>query len=456
MNQEIINKYNVSTPRYTSYPPANYFKPMTGEQLIEEIGKSNQAKNNNISFYIHMPFCRRLCHYCGCNSYPMGSSQTVADYLKALHQEIDLVASHLAKNRRISQIHYGGGSPTAMPTHELKALNDHLLSLFPTIDKPEIAIECHPGYLTPRQWEELLDARFNRFSIGVQDLRPDVLKAVNRQMPQIPLADIFAILRSRDHVSINMDFLFGLPLQTPESFAQTIATACQLRPDRLVTFSYGHVPWVFPRQKILEKMGLPRPEEKNRMFTLAAQTLQAAGYNQLGMDHFVLPTDELYLARQQKLLRRNFQGYCTLRTTGQVYAFGVSGISQLDSAYAQNGKDIAAYIAAVGQGTMPTVRGYRLTQSEKVVREVVESLMCNYHVDFDAVARQLGLHDGNEVKACCNYPADQLNDMQNDGIITLTDNSITLTDERSPFVRNVAAALDPMMCNTTRLFSKPI
>ena len=327
--------------------------------------------------------------------------------------------------------------------------------MFPTIERPEIAIECHPGFLTARQWQELLDCRFNRFSIGVQDTRAEVLKAVNRQQPEIPLSEIFAILRSED-VSINMDFLFGLPYQTPESFADSIAVANELRPDRLVTFSYGHVPWVFPRQKILERIGLPAPDEKNRMFTLAAQTLETAGYHQLGMDHFVLPTDELYLARQQKMLRRNFQGYCTLRTTGQVYAFGVSGISQLDGAYAQNGKDIAAYIQTIGDGKMYVAKGYRLTDSQRVVREVVEALMCNYHVDFGSVAQHLGLPDGDSVKRCCNYDIDKLRDMEADGIITLTDNSITLTDERSPFVRNVAAALDPMMRNTTRQFSKPI
>lgn len=455
MNQEIIDKYNVSTPRYTSYPPANYFGLMNSGDYLENVDKSNDATNNNISFYIHMPFCRRLCHYCGCNSYPMGNSQTVNDYINALHKEIDIVAKHISPNRKISQIHYGGGSPTAIATSELKALNEHLLGLFPTIEHPEIAIECHPGFLTAQQWEELLDCRFNRFSIGVQDTNATVLKAVNRQEPEIPLREIFNILRSRD-VSINMDFLFGLPYQTPESFAESISIAKELHPDRLVTFSYGHVPWVFPRQKILETIGLPEPEEKNRMFTLAGQTLEEVGYTQLGMDHFVLPTDELYIARQQKMLRRNFQGYCTRRTTGQVYAFGVSGISQLDDAYAQNGKNINDYIQTINEGNLYIQKGYKLSETEKVVREVVEELMCNYHVDFEAVANNLGLENAETVKNCCNYDVAKLKDMENDGIITINGNCITLTDERSPFVRNVAAAIDPMMLNTTRQFSKPI
>ncbi|MCR5312637.1 MAG: oxygen-independent coproporphyrinogen III oxidase [Bacteroidaceae bacterium] len=455
MVQEIIDKYNVSTPRYTSYPPANYFDKMSSEDFIADVDKSNEAKNDNISFYIHMPFCRRLCLYCGCNSYPMSDKHTVDEYIKALHKEIDLVAKHISPNRKISQIHYGGGSPTAIATSELKALNEHMLSLFPTIENPEIAIECHPGFLTEKEWGELLEYHFNRFSIGVQDTKPEVLKAVNRQEPEIPLKEIFNILRSRD-VSINMDFLFGLPYQTPESFAQSVSIAKELRPDRLVTFSYGHVPWVFKRQQVLERIGLPKPEDKNRMFTLAAQTLEGMGYNQLGMDHFVLPTDELYIARQQKMLRRNFQGYCTLRTTGQVYAFGVSGISQLDGAYAQNGKDIPTYIDTINNGDLYVQKGYRLTDSQKVVREVIEALMCNYHVDFSSIAQRLGLKNATEVKSCCNYDIDKLKEMESDGIISLTDDSITLTDERSPFVRNVAAALDPMMLNTTRQFSKPI
>ena len=176
MKQELIDKYNVSVPRYTSYPPANFFRTFTEEEYLQDVELSNKARNNNLSFYFHMPYCRRLCHYCGCNSYPMQKEAQVREYVDALHKEIDLVVAHLDRNRRISQIHYGGGSPTAMPVSALKELNEHLLSLFDTIAKPEIAIECHPGYLTKEDWQGLVEARFNRFSIGVQDFNLEVLQ----------------------------------------------------------------------------------------------------------------------------------------------------------------------------------------------------------------------------------------------------------------------------------------
>ena len=454
MNQQLIDKYNVPVPRYTSYPPANFFTAFTNEQYLEAVEESNDARNNHISFYIHMPFCRRLCHYCGCNSYPMKRPEVVNAYIDCLHQEIDRVAAHLRKDRKISQIHYGGGSPTAIPAAQLKELNDHMLSLFPTIEHPEIAIEAHPGFLTSADWQALVDCHFNRFSIGVQDFDEKVLKAVNRQPSQLPMEEIFKILRKAG-ATINMDFLFGLPYQTPDSFQHAIEKAAELHPDRLVTFSYGHVPWVFKRQQILEKLGLPKAEEKNEMFQRAATVMERAGYYQLGLDHFVLPEDELYIARQQKILHRNFQGYCTLRTTGQVYAFGVTGISQLDGAYAQNGKDIEEYIQNIQAGDLCIRKGYALSHAQRLVREVIEALMCNYHFSFRAIADHLGVTP-NDVKDACHLDPSILQDMQNDGIITWDGDTLSMTDERSPFVRNVAACLDPLMVHTDRKFSKPI
>ena len=315
MKQELIDKYNVSVPRYTSYPPANFFRTFTEEEYLQDVELSNKARNNNLSFYFHMPYCRRLCHYCGCNSYPMQKEAQVREYVDALHKEIDLVVAHLDRNRRISQIHYGGGSPTAMPVSALKELNEHLLSLFDTIAKPEIAIECHPGYLTKEDWQGLVEARFNRFSIGVQDFNLEVLKLVNRTASELPMEDIMQILRS-SWASINMDFLFGLPLQTADSFQHTIEKAAELHPDRVTTFSYGHCPWIFKRQMILEKAGLPSADEKALMFQRAKEVLHAAGYQSVGLDHFVLPSDELAEAVTTHRLHRNFQGYCTRRTTG--------------------------------------------------------------------------------------------------------------------------------------------
>ena len=454
MNKDIINKYNIQAPRYTSYPPANYFKEINEDDFIKTVEDSNDATKNNVSFYIHFPYCRRLCHYCGCNSYKWKDQESTDRYVAALHKEIDLVAKHLDKNRRISQIHYGGGSPSQLSASTLKELNQHLLSLMPTIDKPEIAIECHPGFLDREGWEAIADAGFNRVSIGIQDTEADVLKAVNRQPSILPISEIFEILRSRG-IIINLDFLYGLPYQTPEKFEHAIAQAVSLRPDRIVTFSYGHVPWVFKRQQILEKIGLPDSETKEEMATRAASTIVKAGYRRIGMDHFVLPDDELSQALDTHQLHRNFQGYCTLRTTGQVYAFGATGISQLDDAFAQNVKNIDAYIDTVNSGHLPVAHGYKLNEKEKVMREISESLMCNYYLDWNVLSKEINMAVS-ELKACTNYDEDKLKEMAADGLINRSGNIIAMAEMGSPFVRNVVAALDPLMVNTDRKFSKPI
>ena len=339
MQPDIIQKYNRPVPRYTSYPPANYFAPCSEADYLTMCELSDKARQNNISFYLHIPFCRHLCHYCGCNSYPMAKPEMVKAYVEALHREIDLVASHISNDRKISQIHYGGGSPTSIPISMIRELNEHLLSIAPTIDRPEIAIECHPGYLTANDWQQLTECGFTRYSLGIQDLKTDVLKTVNRRPSMVDIGEILQILRSSG-ATVNFDFIYGLPLQSADSFRQTIEQAASLRPDRLVTFSYAHLPRLFPRQQILDKAGLPSDSEKKLMYEVASQVLVAAGYKPIGLDHFVLPDDELAVALDKGQLHRNFQGYCTRRTTAQVYAFGVTAISQLDDGYAQNGRDI--------------------------------------------------------------------------------------------------------------------
>ena len=451
----LIEKYNVSVPRYTSYPPANFFRELQPSDYLEAVSRSNNEGTKLISFYIHMPFCRRLCHYCGCNSYIMPSNGDIVNrYIKAIHKEIDIVAAHLDKSRPISQIHFGGGSPTAMPVSVLKEINDHLLSQFPTIEKPEIAVECHPGYLTESDWQQLTESHFNRFSLGIQDLNDKVLDAVGRTPSNLPLDVIMTILRQAG-ATVNMDFLFGLPYQTADSFAKNIERAIELHPDRLVTLSYGHVPWVFKRQMILEKHGLPATEEKQRMYEVASAMLHEAGYKSIGLDHFVLPDDELYKALEAGLLYRNFQGYCTRRTTGQVYAFGATGISQLDSSYAQNTKVIDEYINTTLNGVLTTTKGYLLTEQERIAKEVIERLMCNYRISWRELASTMGISI-DQVKSALHYEESQLNEMASDGIITISADGMAMTDEGHPFVRNVAAALDPLMQNTDKKFSKPI
>lgn len=454
MKSEIISKYNRPVPRYTSYPPANFFSSFSEQDFLSMVEQSNKARDNQISFYLHIPFCRHLCHYCGCNSYPQAKPEVVQAYVDALHKEIDMVAKHIDRHRLISQIHYGGGSPTALPISWIRELNDHLLSIASTIENPEIAIECHPGYLTDEDWLQLTECGFTRYSLGVQDLRSEVLKTVNRRPSLLPVDHILQILRASG-ATVNLDFLYGLPFQSAESFRSSIEQAAEWRPDRLVTFSYAHLPRLFPRQQILDKVGLPADDEKSHMYDAAYDVLTHAGYQPIGLDHFVLPEDELAVALNHGKLHRNFQGYCTRRTTAQVYAFGVTAISQLDDAYAQNGRDIGEYIAAINDGRLYTQRGYRLTSQEKLVREVVESLMCNYVLYWDDVARRLGV-EPDELREACGYQEDVFAEMEYDGLISFDAKHIEVNSCGRSFVRCVAAALDPLMVHTDKKFSKPI
>jgi len=450
----LLQKYNVPAPRYTSYPPANYFsESFTAKDYEETLKQSNDTQPEHLSFYIHIPYCRQLCHYCGCNSFAMTTEDQLTRYISGLHKEIDTVIRKLNPNRRIAQIHYGGGSPTILPVNILKELNDHLLSAFSCIERPEIAIECHPGYLQENDWRLLTEAGFNRFSIGIQDFNEKVLNAVNRRPTLLPVETVFRILREKK-CEINLDFLYGLPFQTEDSFAETIRQAIELQPDRLVTFSYAHVPWVNKRQTLLEKTGLPASDEKSRMYIHAKELLSEAGYQPIGLDHFVKKTDELFMALQNGQLHRNFQGYCTRRTTGQVVAFGVTAISQLSVAYAQNSKDIEDYIARTENG-LATVKGYRLSEEEQITREIIETWMCNYSLNWRELSERLSL-PVEKIKAATAYHPQVFSTFAEDGIITMDENRIQVTEHGTFFVRNVAMAFDRLMLGSDKAFSKPI
>ena len=452
---DLIAKYNVPVPRYTSYPPANFFHEGFSENdLIQAIELSNEQQPQHLSFYIHIPYCRRMCYFCGCNSFPKSKDSDETLYVDAVLKEIEMVCARIDKTRKIAQIHYGGGSPTSINLTLIKKINNLLFSKFDCIENPEIAIECHAGYMSETDFQTLVDAGFNRMSIGIQDFNPDVLKASNRVPTLLPIEEIFQLLRPQN-IRINLDFIYGLPLQTVQGFSESIQKAIALSPDRLVTFSYAHIPNIFPRQKFLEAKGLPSGEMKNELYHTAQKLLLAAGYNQIGLDHFVKADDELYQAAQSHALHRNFQGYCTRRTTGQVYAFGVTAISQLASAYAQNTKNISDYIYTVNRGHIPVQRGYALNDGEQITREVITELMCNEQIDWQRIALRLQRTVA-EVKAATVYSESNMQEFSDDGIIAFDDNKIVMREKGSPFIRNVAASLDKLLIDTDKTFSKPI
>jgi len=454
MTADIIKKYNVTVPRYTSYPPANFFSDQfTTTNYIEAIEESNDKSSNNISFYIHIPFCRHMCHYCGCNSIPITTKERMNAYVDAIKKELAMIIGSLDKNRKVSQIHYGGGSPTTLSTSILKEINDTILSSFETIEKPEIAIECHPGYLDLAYWSELVKAGFTRVSIGIQDFNETVLKGVNRRPSLENMETIFKILRSAG-ISINLDFIYGLPFQSPESFEETIKKAILLSPDRIVTFSYAHVPWVNKSMLKLEKIGLPSTQIKKTIFDHTKELLTNSGYIAIGMDHFVKPSDELNISYKNGALHRNFQGYCTRRTTGEVYGIGVSAISQLSKCYSQNTKDVSTYIELISQNKFTTIKGYQLSLKELITKELIDMLMCNNKVDWEKLS-DVTKRSIPEIQELTGYSEALLDDVFKDHIITFTEHGFEVTTEGKVFIRNVASLFDPLY-TIINSYSKPI
>ncbi len=451
IREDLAQKYNYPVPRYTSYPPANKF---TGEidanEYLSIIEMSNGWAPSNVSFYIHIPFCKKLCFYCGCNSCRTRDSKNVSDYFDALITEIDIVTGKIDKSRKISQIHFGGGTPNSVPVSFLKRVVDRLSAGREFINSPEIAIECHPAMLDADYINDLKRAGFNRFSLGIQDLNNSVLKLVNRDPASMDVRELMKIIKGDTDIAINLDFIYGLPGQTPESFAQTIEAAAALRPDRLVTFSYAHVPWVNKNQTRLEKYGLPDTMSKLKMYENSHRILSASGYKPVGLDHFVLEGDELGIASITNNLHRNFQGYCTLRTTGQVYAFGASGISQLERAYVQNLKTPEEYSAILLSGSLPVEKSHLLTDNEIFVKSAIDTLMCNRTIRFDAYLSGVRERFGFEPDSVL------INEFEENGIITFEGGSLNVNEDGLIFIRNVAAALDPMFSGYIKSFSKPV
>ncbi|WP_233377178.1 oxygen-independent coproporphyrinogen III oxidase [Maribellus sp. CM-23] len=456
IDQKLIQKYNTPVPRYTSYPPANFFTPdFTADDYIRILERSNDENPQNISIYIHIPFCPKICYYCGCNTHLTKDQDKMRRYVDAVKKEILMVKSYLDPNRKVSQVHWGGGTPNSLPVGMIDEIMQVIHDNFIFIDKAEIAMECHPAMLDEEFIERLVAMKFNRFSLGIQDFDQKVLDNVNRDGSIIPVEELVAMIRKHPNTGINLDFIYGLPFQDVDSFAKTIERAIEISPDRLVTFSYAHVPWVRKAQKILEAKGLPSASKKLDMFEKGYQLLTQNGYEAIGLDHYAKPDDELAIAFNSKKLHRNFQGYCTRETTGQVYAFGATGISQLESAYAQNIKDTNTYVDQINKGKFTVEKGYELTQREKIIRHVINEVMCNYYISWKETEQVFGV-TVDEIKKAISYEEESLGAFAEEGLLIFNNDEITVPDRGKFFVRNIAANLDPNLKNATQKFSRAL
>jgi len=454
--EELHQKYNVAVPRYTSYPPANFFHSnFSYTECEKQLLLSNEESIQNISFYLHIPFCSQLCFYCGCNTYISKNKKLIEEYVQAIKQEILIMKEFLSPDRKVSQIHWGGGTPNYLSATQIKDVMQVFYDHFSFIEEAEIAMECHPAHLTYSYIDELAQTGFNRISLGIQDFNELVLDAVNREKPAIPVEQLVDYIRSKHQISVNLDFIYGLPFQEKDNFSKTIEKALKIAPDRMVTFSYAHVPWVKKVQKKLEKYDLPNAQLKTTLFEKAYSVLTENGYIAIGLDHFAKSHDELSVAMKNKNLHRNFQGYSTRETTGQVYALGVSGISQLSNAYIQNTKDIKTYLQSVKQGKLAIENVYFLNFEEKVIREVIEELMCNLYLNWDNIAKNHQL-EAEEVKSIVEYNKVNLDDFKKEQLLNYNNDEINVSQLGQYFIRNIASVFDVKLKGSQKQFSKSL
>jgi oxygen-independent coproporphyrinogen-3 oxidase len=435
---DLVKKYNVAGPRYTSYPPATKFTDtVTWDELSARIDANNQTPRD-LSVYFHIPFCETLCWFCGCTTVITLNHDKGKDYIDYLDREVAKMAPKLHPDRKAVQLHFGGGSPTFLRPDEIRRLGDIIHKHFKFSPDIEASVEVDPRRLTRDHMVALREIGFNRASMGVQDFNPKVQEAIHRIQPREMTQQAIDWMRELGYGSINLDLIYGLPHQTPETFNETLDTVLEMKPDRLAVFSYAHVPWIKPAQKILEDKVLPSPESKLEVLKLVIERLTANDqYVYIGMDHFAKPTDELAIAQRNKQLQRNFQGYST-RAGSDIYAFGMSGVSQVPEAYWQNEKELPKYQTAVDAGNVPLHKAYFVTDEDKIRRETIMRTMCDLSLDFASMSQKLGInfeqHFANELASLAPFEAD--------GLVKRTATGLEVTNSGRLFIRNIAMCFD--------------
>ncbi|MHB8848692.1 MAG: oxygen-independent coproporphyrinogen III oxidase [Burkholderiales bacterium] len=440
---ELLQKYSKPGPRYTSYPTAPYFATTFSDKAWREELSATQSGGRDLSLYVHIPFCDSLCYYCGCNMIATRDYSKASAYLDVLYREIDRVADLVAPGRVVRQIHWGGGTPTYLHPDDIRALFKHLSDRFSIGGDAEIGCEVDPRELTREHVLALKEAGFNRLSLGVQDLDAVVQIAVNRVQPEAMVREVYGWMRDAGFDSINMDLMVGLPHQTVQTFTATLDRVLDMRPDRMAVFGYAHVPWIKKHQKLIQDASLPDFNTRVALQKLIMERLSAAGYVYVGMDHFARPDDELVKARENKTLWRNFQGYTTHKNC-DIYAFGVSAISQTEDVYVQNAKKLSDYENCIAAGNLATERGVRISRDDKLRRDAIVSLMCDLELDKIAFSRKWDIDFDRYFES----GLEQLQEMELDGLVQLSAERIRVTDEGRIFLRNIAMAFDAYLQQT--------
>lgn len=442
LDESLLRRFDVPGPRYTSYPTADRFVEAFGPDdyqraLLQRAQGATVGGPTPLSLYVHIPFCESLCYYCACNKIITRHHERAAEYLAALEQEMALHVAVLGPGQRVSQLHLGGGSPTFLSDAELQRLMDAIRSNFSLAPGAETSIEVDPRTVTAERLEALARLGFNRLSFGVQDFDAQVQKAVNRVQPFESVRALVEASRRIGFESLNVDLIYGLPKQTPESFARTVAQVGELRPDRIAMYAYAHLPQRFKPQRRIDDHVLPTGAQRVAMLKQGMAGFEQQGYVYIGMDHFALPNDTLAVAKRQGRLHRNFQGYST-QPDCDLIGLGVSAIGRMGATYSQNAKTLPEYYDAVRQGQLPIVRGLALSRDDLVRRAVIMALMCQGRVEFESIelAHLISMREyfGAEFE--------QLQALAQQGLVELEPEAIQVTPTGWHFVRAVAMVFD--------------
>jgi oxygen-independent coproporphyrinogen-3 oxidase len=438
---ELLARFDVPGPRYTSYPTADRFVEAFGEadyvQALQQRQSGTLGKQPPLSLYVHIPFCESLCYYCACNKIITKHKERAVEYLRYLRKEVELHTRHLGRGQAVSQLHLGGGTPTFMSDEELRQLMALLREHFKFVPGGEYSVEVDPRTVDEQRLAVLAELGFNRLSFGVQDFDPAVQKAVHRIQPAEQVFALVEASRRLGFESVNVDLIYGLPLQTPESFDRTLAQVNRLRPDRIALYAYAHLPERFKPQRRIHAEDLPAGAAKVAMLSRSLDALTDAGYVYIGMDHFALPDDTLAVAKRQGRLHRNFQGYST-QADCDLIALGVSSIGRIGSTYSQNAKTMEEYADLLDQGHLPVVRGLALTRDDLIRRSVIMALMCQGQLQYESINLAWLV----DFKTLFTQELIQLEAMQAQGLVQLSESGIQVTAMGWFFVRGVAMVFD--------------
>ena len=439
VSPELLSRFDVPGPRYTSYPTADRFVEAFTEQDYVQALEQRRAGSMALplSLYVHVPFCESVCYYCACNKVINKHHERAAEYLRYLSREMELQVQHFGQGHSVSQLHLGGGTPTFLSDAELEDLMSMIRRHFTLVPGGEYSIEVDPRTVSEERLQTLARLGFNRLSFGVQDFDPAVQKAVHRVQPADQVFSLVQSARKIGFESINVDLIYGLPLQTPESFARTLAQVNELRPDRIALYAYAHLPTRFKPQRRIVAAELPSARDKLAMLSASLDSLVGGGYVYVGMDHFALPTDALAVAKRQGRLHRNFQGYST-QPDCDLIALGVSAIGRIGATYSQNAKTLEEYYDSLDQGRLPIVRGLALSRDDLLRRCVIMSIMCQGQLLFESV--ELGhLID---FKAYFARELEVLAELAEHGLVTMDDSGVQVTSTGWYLVRAIAMVFD--------------